>query len=427
VKPLAVALVGVNTVGYRSLALDYLQTSALADPRLDIALTRFDVDVSLDAWWTAYRVLTLAPKPDVVALPVFCWTARHVFDACRLVKAASPETTIVVGGPEVGPIAEEVLAQQWSVDIVVRGEGEFTFPEILHSLSRGGDVSGIPGVTARSGGKIVPGDEPRLLDELDSLPSPFTAGLPIATDGSAYVETYRGCPHRCSYCFEGKGSSRIRSFSWERIESDINAVASVPGMKAFSFIDPVFNLTRDRLGRLSEILAPHAKRGLRLHTIEVDIERVDAEQAALLVAAGVVSVESGPQTVGAAALAECRRSFDPGRFTAGVEACRAAGISVECDLIVGLPGDTLEDVLDGIDFAISLDPGRVQLSTLHVLPGTDLWERATELGLRFDLEPPHEVISTPQLSYADLRRLEVFGNAAAQTYQARLSLTPRSR
>ena len=74
----------------------------------------------------------------------------------------------------------------------------------------------------------------------------------------------------------------------------------------------------------------------------------------------------------------------------------------------------------GIDFAIGLDPGKVQLSTLHVLPGTDLWERASEHGLVFDPEPPHEVIETAQIAYADLRRLEVLGNAAARLYAARI-------
>ena len=159
---------------------------------------------------------------------------------------------------------------------------------------------------------------------------------------------------------------------------------------------------------------------MRLHTIEVDLERITPADAALLSRAGVVSVETGPQTVGELALATCRRSFDGDALRRGVEACRAVGITAECDLIIGLPGDTPADVLAGIDFAIGLDPGIVQLSTLHVLPGTDLWERADGLGLLFDREPPHEIIATRDIAFADLRRLEVFGKAAAALYRARL-------
>lgn len=416
---LTVVLAGINAPGYRSLALDYLEAAALADPRLDIAVNRFDLDTATDPWWIAYRILSLEPVPDVVALPVLCWTAEAVYTVARLVKEARPKTLVVLGGPEVGPIAEQVMLEQPHVDAVVRGEGEHAFAELLRSHARGGDIGGTPGVTAREGARVVHGPERSPLEDLDSLPSPF-GKVRHATDGSAYVETYRGCPHRCAYCFEGKGSTRIRSFSWERIASDIDAVASTPGMGAFSFIDPVFNLTPDRLGRLADIMEPHARRGVRLHTIEVDIERVDAEQASQLVRAGVVSVETGPQSIGSAALGECNRTFDRDRFAAGVQACRSAGISVECDLIIGLPGDTPDDVIDGIDFVISLDPGRVQLSTLHVLPGTDLWERAADLGLAFDPRAPHEVVATRELSFTDLRRLEVLGNAAARTYAARL-------
>lgn len=423
-RRLAVVLAGVSSPGYRSLALDYLEASVGADPRLDTALMRFDFDTTIDPWWVAYRILGLEPTPDVVAFPVLCWTARHVYDAARLVKLAHPETLVVLGGPEVGPIAEQILERHRYVDAVVRGEGEVAFADLLHSYARGGEIGGTPGVTARDGDGVMRGPDAAPIAELDSLLSPFQ-GRQHATDGSAYVETYRGCPHRCAYCYEGKGSTRVRSFSWERIAADIDAVASTPGMRAFSFIDPVFNLTTDRLGRLADILEPHARRGVRLHTIEVDIERVDAEQAASLARAGVLSVESGPQTVGAAALDACGRNFDPDAFARGVEACRAAGISVECDLIVGLPGDTVDDVLAGIDFALALDPGKVQMSTLHVLPGTELWDRAGELGIIFDPEPPHEIISTRDLSYADLRRLEVLGNAAVNTYAARLTVPAR--
>jgi len=85
-----------------------------------------------------------------------------------------------------------------------------------------------------------------------------------------------------------------------------------------------------------------------------------------------------------------------------------------------LPAPRAPAVIAGLDFAIGLDPGVVQLSTLHVLPGTDLWCRAEELGVRYDPLPPHEVIATAQLDYVQLRRLEVLGTAATAVYKARV-------
>jgi len=418
---MVVALVGVSSPGYRSLANAYLKESIKVDRRLpEVWVAAPEFSTASDPWWIAYQLLELDPEPEVFGFSVVCWNARAVYETIRILKVSRPDAYVVIGGPEVGPIAEQVLAEHPHVDAIVRGEGELALPDLLHSLQRGGDPSSVPGVVARAGEAIVSGPPRPAIDDLDSLASPFSAGG-HAIDGSAYLETYRGCPHRCGYCYEGKGEARIRSFTWERIASDINALASTPGMRSFSFIDPVFNLTADRLERLTELLEPWASRGIRLHTIEVDIERVDDTQAALLARAGVVSVETGPQSVGAAALATCGRSFDPDRFRAGVNACKRHGISVECDLIVGLPGDTEPDVLEGIEFAIGLDPGRVQLSTLHVLPGTDIWTRAHDLGVLFDPQPPHEVIRTRELSFGELRRLEVKGNAATAIYRARLS------
>lgn len=419
--PLRTVLVGLSSPGYQSLALGYIRAYAQSDERLKgrVAFQTLDLTVEVDPWWIAYRVLPL--DPDVVGVSVTCWNARQVFDLCRILRAASPHTRIVLGGPEVGPVAEETLEAHAEVDMIVRGEGEVTFSELLYALTRGRDVSRVEGVTTRRpDGFVVSAPDRALIADLDSVPSPYLTGVMSPLDGGAYLETYRGCPHRCGYCFEGKGYGRVRSFSRERVEAEIETLAGSHGVSSFSFIDPVFNLTPDRLEWLSAALAPHAARGLRLHTVEVDIERVDDEAAALLKRAGVGSVETGPQSVGTAALSECRRSFDPGRFSAGVAALRGAGISVECDLIVGLPNDSIVDFFDGIRFCLALDPGKVQTSTLHVLPGTDLWIRAAELGLVFDAEPPHEIIATPLISYVDLRRAEVRATWLQRQYEARL-------
>jgi radical SAM superfamily enzyme YgiQ (UPF0313 family) len=416
---LKVVLVGINAPGYRSLALAYVHAYAAADLRLSgVGITTLDLDTAVDAWWIAYRVLAL--DPDVVAFSVMCWNARAVAEAARLIHAAKPDALIVLGGPEVGPIAEEVLAEQPAVDLVVRGEGEETFGDVLDAVLGGRDPSRISGVTARRGDRVVSAPDRPLVEDLDSLPSPYLSGILAPAEGSTYLETYRGCPYSCAYCFEGKGYGRIRRFSKERVRAEIEHVLAA-GVRTFSFIDPVFNLSRERLDWLAGMLSPHVARGVRLHTVEVDIERIDDEVAALLSACGVASVETGPQTVGLRALASCNRAFDETAFCTGVKALRAEGISVESDLIIGLPGDTPDDVIRGMRFAVGADPGAIQMSTLHVLPGTDLWQHAGEMALLFDRVAPHEVIATADMAFADLRRLEVLGTALQRAYRARLT------
>jgi len=417
---LKVALVALNRPGYQSLALGYLRAFAEADERLRkrVGFQTLDLTADADAWLVAYRILRL--EPDVVGFSVSCWNARTIYEACSILRKARPEIVIVLGGPEVGPQAENVLGDNPSVDLVVRGEGEATFTELLRALLGGKRTWMCPGVTGRNGDEIVSAPDRPLIEELDSIPSPYLSGVIMPSEALSYIETFRGCPHRCSYCYEAKGTSGIRSLSRERVEAEIEALATAPGVRTFSFVDSVFNLTSERLTWLADALEPHARRGNRVHTVEVDIERISDAEAAELRRAGVVSVETGPQTIGAEALATSHRSFDADRFVAGVEALKRAGISVECDLIIGLPGDDAFDVIGGLRWLLGLDPGVIQSSTLRVLPGTDLDARAEEIGLLFGAEPEHEVIQTRGISFADIRRLEVMALALQRGYAARL-------
>lgn len=416
---LVVALVGVSAVGYRSMANGYLRSAIRGDARLpETWIAVIEADTVTNPWWITYRLLELDPAPDFVCFSVYCWNAEIIYTVIRLLAVQQPHLRIVLGGPEVSPIAAQVLLEHPEVYAVVSGEGERTLPALLYSYARGGDPSSVPGVTLQ--GSISSGQdvEVQVIQDLDAIYAPYTVERPPATDGSAYLETFRGCPHDCAYCFEGKGVKRIRSFSWERIAHDINLVATTPGMQSFSFIDSVFNLTTSRLEKLTEILEPHAQRGIRLHTIEVDIESIDAHQADLLVRAGVGSVETGPQTTGCKALAAVNRKLDTEKYLAGVSACLERGIEVDADLIIGLPGDTVSDVLESFRFVISANPTKIQSSTLHILPGTLLWDRAEDLGLLYDSVAPHEIIATNDLSFSELRQLEVFGLAIGKFHRA---------
>jgi len=419
-EPLKVALLALNTPGYQSLALGYLRSYAAADSRLQgrVAFQTLDLTTDDEAWWVVFRLMEL--RPDIVAISVYCWSARSVFAVCRILKAALPDVRIVLGGPEVGPVAERVLEEHPEVEAVVRGEGEAAFADLIDHARRGRAFTHIEGITARDiAGNAIAAPDRALIRDLDDVPSPYLCGVLEPREGAAYIETFRGCPHHCAYCFEGKGYGHIRSFGRERVEAEIAFLVEEKGVRSFTFVDSVFNLSAERLEWLTTTLARYADRGVRLHTVEVDIERIDDAAAEALVRAGVVSVETGPQSTGADALGLCHRRFDPVRFSAGVDALKRAKIKVECDLIAGLPGDTAESFLAGLDFCLSLDPGKVQISTLHLLPGTEFYDRAADYGLVCDPEPPHEIISTPTVGFADLRRLEARSVYVAQCYSAR--------
>jgi len=415
-KPYAIVLVGISQPGYQCLANAYLRESLRADTRLsDLAVGTLEFDTNDSAWWIVYQLLSQEYQADLVGFSVYCWNAQTVYEAIHILAKVRPELPIILGGPEVGPLADEILERFASQSIrvvhVAPGEGERSICDVVEVLlgETGADK------IARKLNYLPTRDA---IAELDMLPSPYNQQHLPPTDGSAYIETFRGCPHRCAYCYESKGVQRVRSFSWERIASDIELVATTPGMQSFTFVDSAFNLTTERLRKLSDLLAPHAARGIRLHTIEVDIESIDDEQAALLARAGVASVETGPQTTGAVALEHCQRNFNRDAYLQGVHACKDAGIVVAADLIVGLPGDSVLTCLESMRFVVQdADPGILNVSSLHVLPGTLLWDKAEEFDLQFDAEPPHAVMQTADIGYKELRELEVFASALSMLYR----------
>lgn len=420
-EELTAVFVGISGPGYASLANAYLSAALSAERRInaDLRIANIDTTTAQDAWWIAYRILELEHKPDFILIPCYCWNMQHVGAIAEILSTELPDSVLILGGPEVSPIPQETLEQIPFAKFVISGEGEKSVPALIYSLWRGGDPSTLPGVSMRAEGQIRLGPTPEVIENPDSIPRPYFEQNPPATDGSAYIESFRGCPHSCAYCFEGKGISKIRSFSKERIAKEIATIANTPGMKSFSFIDSVFNLTRSRLEMMVELLEPYAKQGIRLHTIEVDMERIDDEEAALLARAGVASVETGPQTTCPVALELSQRSFNPEKYLRGLEACKRHNIRVDADFIIGLPGDTHSSVIKSFEFAVKADPEVIQSSTLHVLPGTTLMQRAEELGLNFEAAAPHQIISTKTLSYSEIRRLEVFGLALGKLHRAR--------
>lgn len=154
---LTVTLISFNAEGHFSLANGYLKAYAENDRslrhRVDIDLVDFAVE-SHDARQALFYVSQRMPR--VLGLSCYCWNMDVSLELARLYKAVAPESLVVLGGPEVGPIAETYLRDNNAVDLVVRGEGEATFRELLRHLAAGeGTLEEIDGISYRRDGTVV--------------------------------------------------------------------------------------------------------------------------------------------------------------------------------------------------------------------------------------------------------------------------------
>jgi hypothetical protein len=214
------------------------------------------------------------------------------------------------------------------------------------------------------------------------------------------METMRGCPHRCAYCYYGKNFPLIRRFLSEQAVELIGK-ASDAGASELYIMDPSFQYGADLAERLAAF-AEANRSAMPLHT-EMRLESVDDKLASLMKSAGIASIEAGLQSVNPKALEAVGRSLDREGFARGAEALQKQRILVKTGLILGLPFDGYEQIEDTFDFLGMHGLGQeAELYPLSFLPGTDARERADEWRMsRMEL-PPYWVTSNDWVSQDDL-------------------------
>ncbi len=317
---------------------------------------------------------------------------------------------LFAGGPDATARPEGLATDAGGpFDFIVRGEGEAAVAALFRALAADGD--------ATAAGLQACSDAAPVMD-LAALPSPWLDGTldPARRDGVLW-ELARGCPFACSYCFESKGERRVRYFPQERIDAELAAFerASLEekGVKSVFVLDPTFNADKDRARRILDRIASK-KSNIHFH-FEVRAETLDRGLAKRFAAIGA-SIQIGLQSSDPVVCSLVGRKLEKGLFASRIGLLNDEGAVFGLDLIYGLPGDRLEGWFQSLDFALGLYPNNLDLFRLAVLPGTELWDRAAELGLDHDHDAPYLVRSTPLFPAAALDKAERLSRAADLFY-----------
>jgi hypothetical protein len=318
---------------------------------------------------------------DLVGFTTYLWNLERSLWLARALRERRPGVRVVFGGPEI--VAGQPVLASPHVDSFVLGEGEPTFLRLLRELAAGAGLA-----------RTYAGEKPA---DLRALPNPYLWGaLAMRPDEPLYLETMRGCPYRCSYCFYGKQYTTVRSYP-AALLPELFGRARAAAVPEIYFMDPSFNAAPGLPGRLGRIAGLNSTR-IPLHT-EIRLEVVDRAVARLLADAGFRSVEVGLQSTNPKALREIRRSWNRERFLRGAELLKRHGVQARIGIIVGLPWDGLEELDATLSFLIDHDLTEgLEVYPLSVLPGTTLRARAQQLQIRFMDLPPYWVLSTNRLA-----------------------------
>ncbi len=336
----------------------------------------------------------LLRKPQIVGFSVYIWNTEELFEVCTILKLVAPDVILVLGGSE---ISYETETQRLYpiADYIICGEADFLFKSFCNQI--------LGGVLPSQ--KIIRGD----------LPDVKTIQLPydLYTDADIknrviYVEASRGCPYKCEYCLSSLDKS-VRSFDLNIFLTEIKKLMD-RGARTFKFVDRTFNLSPTTSVTILNFFLQHIELGLFLH-FEMVPDRLPTEIKDLIrqFPAGSLQFEVGIQTLNPEVAKNVSRKNDLLKVEENFKfILNETKVHTHADLIVGLPGETIESFGAGFDRLALMSPDEIQVGILKRLKGTPIIRHEKEFQMRYQAFAPFQILSTSTMDYATLQRMNRF-------------------
>jgi radical SAM superfamily enzyme YgiQ (UPF0313 family) len=392
---------------HASFGLRYLMAN-LGDLKSRARLLEFDIN---------QRPLDIAEKllaenPRILGLGVYIWNVAETIEVVAAIKRIRPEVVLILGGPEVSHETEQQEIVRLA-DHVITGEADLKFAEVCRQLlerrtpPRLDTVNSPPPAGSETGAppKIIPAPLPDF-SQL-TLPYDLYDERDIA-HRIIYVEASRGCPFTCEFCLSSLDVP-VRAVNLEAFLAEMQKLID-RGVKQFKFVDRTFNLSVPTSRTILEFFLNRHQRGLFYH-FELIPDRLPEALREVIAKfpPGTLQFEVGVQTFNeqVAGLISRRQHYD--RLTENFQFLRSqTGVHIHADLIVGLPGESVESFATGFDRLIALRPQEIQVGILKRLRGTPIVRHDRDWQMIYNPHPPYEILQTKLIDFPTLQRLRRF-------------------
>ena len=336
----------------------------------------------------------LAHDPAIVGLGVYIWNVKQTTEVVALLKTVRPDILIVLGGPE---ISYEYDAQRivQLADYAITGQGDLAFANLCERLLRG----------ERPVDKIVEAPVPKM----DDLALPYGEYTDEDIKNRLiYVEASRGCPFKCEFCL-----SSLDKTAWPfALDRFLDAMQSLyeRGVRHFKFVDRTFNLNVKASKRILDFFLERMTAGLFVHFELIPDHLPDALRESIVrFPPGSLQFEIGIQTFNPEVQHNISRKQDDARTVENIAWLREhTHAHLHADLIVGLPGENLASFAQGFDRLIRLNPHEIQVGILKRLRGTPIARHTDTFDMRYNPEPPYNILANAQIDFATIQRLSRF-------------------
>jgi anaerobic magnesium-protoporphyrin IX monomethyl ester cyclase len=388
---------------HTNLAIRYIK--AYAAPEFNIQLREYTIkDPIMNIVTDLYQ-----QKPTIIGFSCYIWNIEETIKVVNMIKKIDPSILIVLGGPEVTYDTTEWMEKVQNVDIVVIGEGEQTFKQLLSVIERG-DTSfqSVPGIAYRDNGQIKVTAQMNKLD-LKELASPYRFPEDLNALGKrvTYIETSRGCPFSCQFCLSSIEVG-VRYFDREKIKDDIRYLMA-NGAKTIKFVDRTFNISRSYAMEMFQFLIDeHLPGTVFQFEITADIMRPEVIEFLNNEAPqGLFRFEIGVQSTNDFTNELVMRKQNFAKLTRTVTLVKDGNkIDQHLDLIAGLPEEDYNSFKKTFNDVFELRPEELQLGFLKMLRGTGLRLRAADHQYVYMDHSPYEILGNNVLSFDDIVRIK---------------------
>lgn len=378
--------------------------------------------------WKAMEQRIAAFNPDVVACASLATCNTYaVAKTLETAKRMAPNALTVTGGQHFTATVQESLEQFPEIDVIVKGEGEQTFTEVVKTQQEKGNLSNVQGISYRHNGAILHNANRPQIKNLEDLPFP---GYHLVKDNMkkyhftvmggkntpyALIEGARGCTFNCTFCTQWRHWQACwRTKSAKRIADEMAFCSSEFGSKFIWLTDDNFGSGKRAADIAEEIIARRLPEDVSWF-VQARCDDIIRNKEILprLRKSGLNWVLLGVENSNPQTLEEFKKGITPSDAKEAVRLLKENGIFAHAMLIIGNRKDTRQSIAQLKNFANDLDPDFVMFGILTPFPGTEVYAEAERNGWIMDrnwshYDMIHAIMPTETLSTHEVQE-ELYG------------------
>ncbi|MBL6990254.1 MAG: B12-binding domain-containing radical SAM protein [Bacteriovoracaceae bacterium] len=345
-------------------------------------------------------------KPTIIGFGVYIWNVDRVLELLKLIKVVMPNCKLIIGGPEVSYHDHQSAILQQS-DFLIKGEADHSFMLLCNDILNNPHLHSDDKIQTLA---------PPVVDTI-ALPYEYYTEEDIK-NRYIYVEASRGCPFECEFCLSSI-DKQVRHFSSKIFLSEIQKLWD-RGARHFKFIDRSFNHNLNFCYPILEYFLTLQSDDLFLH-FEVIPIMLPAKLKQILTKfpVGSVQFEIGLQTLNPTVAQNIGRNLNLDTTINHLKFLKdQTNIYLHTDLIVGLPGESLESFADGFDKLLAFGPHEIQVGILKKLGGTKISRHDTTWRMHYNPLAPYNLLFNKLIDYPTMNLMERFAKFWDKLYNS---------